>query len=507
MTLFRTMINTVQDESSLQHFILQNIHHFHTLSHSGYEKLVEEKDDIRLFIESKAVLLENLDYTLSQTRAFISILFDFCEVFGFLATSRIENTLNKRELYIGKRREAAKLFLLNIKNNDNYINRFARICELIEEAVEEEATDLDAIVTFANYFLKITRDTNPRYINELKEHIDSHKNGLKFLQHPLIADICEVDIQDVDSAEIEIIKLIESYKSRFIYPRGTGFSILLVEEDTDYAKEIGTIDPSFDEIRNIASRQLNGKNTRLEGRGVLPLNTFDELCVYLYSYGKMHKAKLWSAFEKIPFKNISNPVEIIDWGCGQGLASFVLKEYLDENRIELDITSITLIEPSELTLKRASLHTQKIYPNTKIIKTVCKDFNSLIPQDVDTTTEVTKIHLFSNILDLNDSYFSQSTLIRLIEETQKGENYFICVSPYITDSDSDRVDAFKRHFEQFGPMSFTNIYEVENTGKLSDPYWNCNNNHMGRMNFNCNHKANGCGKKWTRIIRVFKVNL
>lgn len=375
MTLFRTMMNTVQDESSLQHFILQNIHHFHTLSHSGYDKLVDEKNDIRHFIESKAVLLENLDYTFSQIRAFISILFDFCEVFGFLATSRIENTLNKRELYIGKRREAAKLFLLNIKNNSDYLNRFARICELIEEAVEEEATDLDAIATFANYILKIIRDTNPHYINELKEHINSRKNDFTFLQHPLIAGICEINLQDEDHAESEIIELIESYKSRFIYPRGTRFSISLVENNTDYAREIATIDPSFDNIRDIASRQLNGKDTKLEGRGVLPLNTFDELCVYLYRYGKMHKAKLWSAFEKIPFDTISNPIEIIDWGCGQGLASFLLKEYMITNRIELDITSVTLIEPSELTLKRASLHIRKIYPETKAIRTVCKDWD------------------------------------------------------------------------------------------------------------------------------------
>ena len=54
MTLFRTMINTVQDEESLQQFILQNIHHFHNLSNSGYDQLAEEKNDIRQFIESKS---------------------------------------------------------------------------------------------------------------------------------------------------------------------------------------------------------------------------------------------------------------------------------------------------------------------------------------------------------------------------------------------------------------------------------------------------------------------
>lgn len=505
MTLFRTMINTVQDENLLQDFILKNIHHFHNLSHSGYDKLIEEKNDIREFIELKGFLLENIDYTLSQTRAFISILFDFCEVFGFIATSRIENTLNKRELYIGKRREAGKLFLLNIKENSDYINRFTQICEFIEEAVEEEATDLDAIATFANYYLKIVRDTNLHYITELKDLIHSRKDDFTFLKHPLIADICEVETQDEVNAEIDIIELIESYKKRFVYPRGTGFSTLLIENETDYARKINGIDISFNEIRNIASQQVKGKDTRLEGRGVMPLDTFDELFVYLYSYGRMHYAKLSSAFENIPFESISNPIEIIDWGCGQGLASFVLKEYMDANGIELDIMSATLIEPSELTLKRASLHTHKLYPAKTVVKTVCKDFNSLIPHDIQTATKATKIHLFSNILDLSETFFSQSVLINLIEETQRGENYFICVSPYQSDYEADRVDAFKRHFEQSVSMIFTNIYEVENTGKLSDSYWSCNNNYIGQMNVYCTHTNNGCGRKWTRIIRAFKV--
>lgn len=504
MTLFRTMINTVQNEQSLQQFILDNIDHFHDLSNTEYDQLNKEKNDIREFIESKSILLENIDYNRSQTRAFISILFDFCEIFGFIATSRIENVLIKREIYIGKRREASKLFLLGIRENSNYIDRFTSICELINEAIQEEATDLKAIITFAYYYLKVVRDANSDCATRIKRLIDDRKNNFVFLQHTLISDIIKVDIIDEESAETQIIGLIESYKTNYIYPRGIGSTDILIEKDTDYSREIDNIDFTFSNIREIANLKVKGLDTTLKGRGVFPLETPHEMYVYIFRYGRMHYAKMISAFENIRFEDISNPIEIIDWGCGQGIASIALNENMKSRGIEPNIMSITLIEPSELTLKRASLHAHKIYPSLTI-RTVSKDFDSLQSGDVETQNDTTKIHLFSNILDLNENFFSQKELISLIEETQKGENIFICVSPYQSDDEVDRVDAFKRHFEESRAVNFTRLYEVENSGKLCDPYWNCNNNYTGNMGVFCTHRNNGCDCKWTRFIRVFKV--
>lgn len=507
MTLFHTMTNTIQDEKTLQDFILQNIQHFHNISNASYSELIDERDDIRNFIETKSVLLEGINYKLSETKAFISILFDFCEMFGFLSTTRIENTLNKREIYVGKRREASKLFLLNLKHNTDYTDRFVTICDLINEAIEEEATDLRTVITFANYFLKVLRDAGPANIAELKRLITEYKDTYPFLNHPLISDIYKVDLVDIESVENKIITIVEDYQIRFVYPRGTGAIALLIESETDYADEIELIDISLDEIRDITVSKLAGKSTNLKGRGVLPLETSDELLIYMYRYGRMHKAKLISALENISFQDITNPVEIIDWGCGQGIASLILKEYLRDNGIDLDIKSVTLIEPSELTLKRASLHAHNIYASTATIKTICKDFDSLIAYDVSSNVETTKIHLFSNILDLNENFFSHDNLIKLIEKTQKGDNYFICVSPYQSDDEVDRLDGFKRYFSQSVPTTFNNIFEAANTTSTSDPYWNCNNNYKGKRGVYCSHKPNGCNYQWSRFIRVFKVVL
>ncbi|MFN0050163.1 MAG: hypothetical protein ACKVOU_13655 [Cytophagales bacterium] len=71
-----------------------------------------EKEDIREFIETKRLILEQLDYRNNTNKSFVSIIFDFAERFGFLSVVNIENTLRRNELYLGKRRDAAKLYLL-----------------------------------------------------------------------------------------------------------------------------------------------------------------------------------------------------------------------------------------------------------------------------------------------------------------------------------------------------------------------------------------------------------
>lgn len=63
--------------------------------------------------------------------------------------------------------------------------------------------------------------------------------------------------------------------------------------------------------------------------GTAILQSEEQLCCYLAAYGEMHKGKLKCALEKFPFKSIDNNLEIIDWGCGQGLASVYMAIVLD----------------------------------------------------------------------------------------------------------------------------------------------------------------------------------
>ena len=89
----------------------------------------------------------------------------------------------------------------------------------------------------------------------------------------------------------------------------------------------------------------------------------------------MHKEKLLSAFSNFPFDDITDcDIELFDWSCGQGMASMVLLEYLKDKEYKLRIRSVTLSEPSEIALKRASLHVRHFNKEVRI-KTVLKDMD------------------------------------------------------------------------------------------------------------------------------------
>ncbi|WP_221620560.1 hypothetical protein, partial [Tannerella forsythia] len=111
-----------------------------------------------------------------------------------------------------------------------------------------------------------------------------------------------------------------------------------------------------------------------------------------------------------------------------------------------------------------------------------------------------------NILDIDG--YSQKHLIELIDQTQANENYLVCVSPYIDAIKTERLEVFKRHFEN-AYESFKLLLEL--TNNKSNEFWCCNNTYTrGSINhgdyFNCKAFDDcGCSNRWTRIIKVFKL--
>lgn len=502
MTLFQEIKINAGNKDSLELFIVNNIDRFHDLYNAHYSLLIDEKNDIREFIELKRGILEQIDYSLTQTRAFVSILFDFCERFGFISIVGIENALTKKNLNLGKRREAAKLFLLNIRDNNQYIDRFSEICELLQYSIEfEEDNDIKAITTFSNYLAKIIRDTAPIFFSKVKDKIVEHIAGgaFPFLVHDVIAQICSVDITDSASANSKVQDIIEQYLGHSITVVNyfeQDEENLLIENNTEYVIELSNVNPSFDSIRAISVKNSDGR--AFTNRGVKILESEIELFAYMRRVGNMHKAKLDTSLGFLP-SNFSSKVDIIDWGCGQGIASMIFLEKFGSDIIN----KITLIEPSEVAIKRATMHLRKYSP-TVAIKTICKKLDDLTVENFQDNSNKIKIHLFSNILDIDD--YSQSKLIDLINTTQSSENYFVCVSPYIDDVKTDRINSFIRYFEN-NYYSYELLGEETNGGTSNDEYWCCNNKYKGQMGVYCSHKKNGCGEKWTRVIRVFKVNL
>lgn len=166
------------------------------------------------------------------------------------------------------------------------------------------------------------------------------------------------------------------------------------------------------------------------GRDVL--KTEDQLNAYLAAYGEIHIIKCRAALQNFPFDEIRNyTFEIFDWGCGQGIATLTLVEMLRDRDLLKSLKKITLIEPSQAALSRASSWVkQNAGPGIEIVSV-----NEFIPSSEDGVMESVScssdksINLFSNILDIRA--ISLSWLAHKTSSLAR-QNFMICVGPKYT---------------------------------------------------------------------------
>lgn len=219
----------------------------------------------------------------------------------------------------------------------------------------------------------------------------------------------------------------------------------------------------FDDIYMPRTGKLQVPFDNLDG-GTRILSNKAECDRYIALYGGHHFYKLYAAFSSTNFKYTERKeVEIIDWGCGQAIATCVLIDYLVEQSIKPEIKSITLVEPSSIALWRGyDFVCQMLQPNIpdySIIRTVNKNMNYLEFNDFMTSDNSIKIHLFSNIIDVEA--FDLSKLYNLIINCFQGINRIICTSPYRS-AGNCRIDNFYNLFCEYPKVkkSFNSNKEI-----------------------------------------------
>jgi hypothetical protein len=517
MNLFDKLFEVSDTSTSLERFLNTNMQVVNDFNNSNFQETCRYSDSAEKFILFKNQIVEELDYSKSYNKAFISILFDYYERNGCSSALQIiNNVLKSNDIVIGHRLNAAYLYLFSIDCASALNKRFDSICENLQISIDcEEDNDKKAIGTFLNYFSSVLRNVHPKFLQELRKQIDKSLEirQYQFLENPSIKELLSIDCEELESAYSQIQLLIDKILGKSItelpiYKQKE--KTLFIESDLLYSSILARTSKNFESIRRISVDKVRTMANKDEvynslGRGVKILQEEPQMYAYMNSYGSAHYAKMLSALEKIPINNADETVEIIDWGCGQAIATMVYLEYLQNKHINTNNYSVTLIEPSLICLKRAALHIKHFDKNIDI-NTIWKDIDAVEVEDLPSNQTTTKIHLFSNILDVEE--FSISNLTRLIESSQTGINCFVCVSPFITDSKADRVDSFKRHFES-RYSSYKLLGEEVNGGRFTDEYWSCNH-YYRKKTYPCDekkHSANGCQNKWTRIIRVFKVEM
>lgn len=487
--MFEQLIVNSSNAQSLGDYISSSQLLIDEFANSSIEDQRQQENLFQQFVllGSRVQILDSLDFTQSTNRAFIAILFDYAERINAIAAAiQLYQIIQKHHLGIGSRLEATMLYMYNVPNNQVYVDRFGEICSRLQTAInEEDDDDKRAVATFLNYYSSVVYNTAPhtQFVYDILSKVNALSNTYHFLQNEDIQNSLLLDISQPEAVystiQATIDRLLGKQRRLTVIPTEE----FIIEKNTDYAQLLSNCQRRFDSIRDIAVSKLteiqnSDEVFRSLGRGVAILEQEEQLFSYLKSYGSMHKAKLLSSFSSFPFNEIMGKhIEIYDWSCGQALATIVLLEYLGEKNIDLNIDRVTLIEPSEIALKRASLHVKHFTPEIRM-RTVLKDMDSLEATDVNSLDESVNIHLFSNILDVEA--YSMRHLVEIIKHGIKGNNYMICVSPYINDIKTARFDSFVNSFSTMSQFKIL-FQDVASRGQ-----W-INN--------------------WTKLIKTFKVVL
>lgn len=197
------------------------------------------------------------------------------------------------------------------------------------------------------------------------------------------------------------------------------------------------------------------------------LNSEVGLDCYIGAYGEMHQSKCRAALQNMPFPpkehSGSLSLEIVDWGCGQGVGSVCVIDFLKERNLTQWLKKITLIEPSQASLNRAIVNlTKATNRGVRIVP-----INEYLPS-VSDGNEIScisyehnfVIHLFSNILDVANIDLGKLAKCMAIPGHT---HYILCMGPL--NANAFRIDRFS---EIFQPSEYFSNIANNNYGRTSD---------------------------------------
>lgn len=205
-------------------------------------------------------------------------------------------------------------------------------------------------------------------------------------------------------------------------------------------------------------------------RGIDLLASEEALNCYMSAYGDMHTSKCRAAMMNFPFKELNGAIEIVDWGCGQGIGSCTIIDILKQHNLMQWLKKVTLIEPSLQALERATCNIAKISHNSVQIEPINKFLPSKDNSSGDFLTSVGYqythvIHVFSNILDiLNIDLVSVARLVA----SSHGKHFVLCIGP--KNGAAYRIEQFCSVFGN--QQLFSNIDSVRygRTNRTGHPY-------------------------------------
>lgn len=188
------------------------------------------------------------------------------------------------------------------------------------------------------------------------------------------------------------------------------------------------------------------------GHGVAIYTHESQLDEYLFLYGEMHIAKMRRFLPAVPFGEIGGRVALVDWGCGQGLASACALDGMRGMRSSPTVEAVRLIEISDVARARAERVVGQ-YGEVRDLKAYPWDLEALAGSGLDLPAGVPVVHLFSNILDVEAIDLKRLAEV-FLKLTAGHVSYVLSVSPKTPLKRASRLKAFFGLVSGLQPIDF-----------------------------------------------------
>lgn len=237
-------------------------------------------------------------------------------------------------------------------------------------------------------------------------------------------------------------------------------------------KQCNSIDDIIDYCHNALPEEYKGRPwTHPELNHCINLLASDvALNCYMSAYGDMHVTKCRAAMMNFPFNDIQGSIEIVDWGCGQGIGSATIIEVLRQRNLFQWLRKITLIEPSHSAIERANDNIRTLTHGTvKIdVKNLFLPANDIV--EGETLNSIgyrynNIIHVFSNILDV--TAIDLGIVAKMVASAQ-GKHFVLCIGPQ--NGAAYRIEKFCSVFGEQNYFSQINSVRYARTRRTAHPY-------------------------------------
>ena len=237
-------------------------------------------------------------------------------------------------------------------------------------------------------------------------------------------------------------------------------------------KQCNSIDDIIDYCHNALPEEYKGKPwTHPELKHGINLLASDvALNCYMSAYGDMHVGKCRAAMMNFPFGDILGSIEIVDWGCGQGIGSATIIEALRQRHLLQWLRKVTLIEPSRSAIERATDNVRTLTNGTVEIDVK----NLFLPARGLTKGETLHsigyrynniIHVFSNILDVTSIDLGE---VAKMVASAHGKHFVLCIGPQ--NGAAYRIEKFCSVFGEQNYFSQINSVRYARTRRTAHPY-------------------------------------